>query len=324
MEKAEKTVKGIKEAKEAKEARGNKEAGGKLKSGFVTLIGRPNAGKSTLLNQILGRKVAIVSEKPQTTRNIIRGIYNTPKMQAIFMDTPGIHKPKHKLDHKMMEAARSSLAGGDIVFYLVDANTIFGAGEEYILKELAKSKLPVFLLINKVDLLTPAQLLPLLDFYSHKFPFVEIVPISASRGDNIKRLLEILPEYLPEGPRYYPREIFSDQPEQLLLAELIREQVLSATEDEIPHSTAVTISEIAERSENLLYVEANIYVERDSQKGIIIGKNGAMLKKIGTNARREMERLLGCKIYLEVRVKAKKDWRNNEKLLQDWDPDKMS
>lgn len=304
-------------------AQTDKKAGageGKFKSGFVTLFGRPNAGKSTLLNQILGRKVAIVSDKPQTTRNVIRGIYTNEDMQAVFMDTPGIHKPKHKLDRRMMEAAHSSLSGGDLVFYLVDATAEFGGGEEYILKELAKANLPVFLLLNKTDLLKREELLPLLDFYRHKFPFAEMVPISAATGENISLLLELLPKYLPAGPRYYPGETYSDQPEQLLLAELVREQVLAATEEEIPHSTAVTISEIAERQDNLLYVAANIYVERDSQKGIIIGKKGAMLKKIGSQARKEMEQLLGCPVYLDLYVKAKKDWRNNESLLKDWDP----
>ncbi len=290
-----------------------------FKSGFITLIGRPNVGKSTLLNQMLGHKVAIISEKPQTTRNVIRGIYDSPTMQAVFMDTPGIHKPKHKLDQRMMEAAQNSLAGGDLVFYLVDVNATFGAGEEYILRQLAGAKLPVFLILNKIDLLSEAQLLPIIDFYRHKFDFAEIVPVSAKSGDNIQRLLQVLEQHLPEGPRFYPSGTISDQPEQFLMAELLREQVLSATEDEIPHSTAVTIAEIEERSENMLYVKANIYVERDSQKGILIGKQGAMLKKIGTDARREMERLLGCRIYLDVRVKAKKDWRNNERLLRDWD-----
>lgn len=290
-----------------------------FKSGFVTLIGRPNAGKSTLLNQILGRKVAIISDKPQTTRNVIRGIYNDPDMQVVFMDTPGIHKPKYKLDKRMMEAAFSSLAGGDLVFYLVDATASFGGGEEYILKALEQTKLPVFLILNKIDLLKPEQILPLLEFYSHKYDFAELMPLSATTGDNLERLLKVLREHLKEGPAYYPSDVYSDQPEQLLLGELLREQVLLVTRDEIPHSTAVTISDIIERSEDLLYVCANIYVEHDSQKGIIIGKNGSMLKKIGGNARREMERLLGCKIYLEVRVKAKKDWRNNEGLLNDWE-----
>ncbi len=292
---------------------------GEFHSGFVTLIGRPNVGKSTLLNQIIGHKVAIVSDKPQTTRNTIRGIYNGPEMQAVFMDTPGIHKPKHKLDERMMETARSTLAGGDVVFYLVDHTQPFGKGEAYIIRQLAQLKQPAFLLLNKIDLLAPEQLLPLIDFYRQKYDFAEIVPVSAAKGENVPRLLTVLHQYLPPGPPLYPPEMSSDQPEQLLLAELIREQVLLGTEQEVPHSTAVTITELEERENGLLFVAANIYVERESQKGILIGKKGAMLKKIGQGARREMERMLACPVYLELRVRAKKDWRNNERLLRNWD-----
>ena len=292
-----------------------------FKSGFVTLIGRPNAGKSTLLNKLLGEKVAIISDKPQTTRNSIRGIYNSPDMQVVFIDTPGIHKPHHKLDERMMSTAKASMEGGDLVFYLVDSSAAFGGGEEYIIKQLEASSRPVFLIINKIDLLTPEKLLPLMDFYSKKGSFAEIVPLSATTGENTDHLLEVLKKYLPEGPRYYPEDQSMDQPEQLFLAELVREQILHLTKEEIPHATAVTIAAMEERSENLLYIEANIYVEHDSQKGIIIGKKGQMLRNIGSAARREMERFLGCGVYLELRVKAKKDWRNNERLLRDWDPE---
>ena len=291
-----------------------------FKSGFVTLIGRPNAGKSTLLNKLLGQKVAIISEKPQTTRNSIRGIYNSSQMQVVFIDTPGIHKPHHKLDEKMMMSAMNSLSGGDMVFYLVDASADFGGGEDYIIKELEKARLPVFLIINKIDLLEGDKLLPLIEFYSKKYDFDEIIPLSAATGENTDRLLVVLEKYLPVGPRYYPEGQASDQPEQLFLSELIREQILLMTKEEIPHATAVTIAAIEERNQDLLYVEANIYVERDSQKGIIIGKKGQMLKAIGSAARQEMERFLGCKVYLELRVKEKRDWRNNERLLKDWDP----
>ena len=291
-----------------------------FKSGFVTLIGRPNAGKSTLLNKLLGQKVAIISEKPQTTRNSIRGIYNSSQMQVVFIDTPGIHKPHHKLDEKMMMSAMNSLSGGDLVFYLVDASADFGGGEDYIIKELEKARLPVFLIINKIDLLEGDKLLPLIEFYSKKYDFDEIIPLSAATGENTDRLLLVLEKYLPVGPRYYPEGQASDQPEQLFLSELIREQILLMTKEEIPHATAVTIAAIEERKQDLLYVEANIYVERDSQKGILIGKKGQMLKAIGSAARQEMERFLGCKVYLELRVKEKRDWRNNERLLKDWDP----
>lgn len=294
-----------------------------FKSGFVTLIGRPNAGKSTLLNKLLGQKIAIISDKPQTTRNSIRGIYNSQTMQAVFIDTPGIHKPRHKLDEKMMLSAKNSLEGGDLVFYLIDASTVFGGGEDYIIKELEKAKLPVFLIVNKIDLIKPDELLPLLDFYNKKYDFTEIIPLSAATGENTDRLLEVLERYLPEGPRYYPEGQATDQPEQLFLSELIREQILLLTKEEIPHATAVTIAAMEERNQDLLYIEANIYVERDSQKGIIIGKKGQMLKTIGSQARKEMERFLGCKVYLELRVKEKKDWRNNKRLLKDWDPEDL-
>ncbi|MEG1501129.1 MAG: GTPase Era, partial [Clostridiales bacterium] len=286
-----------------------------FKSGFVTLIGRPNVGKSTLLNQLLGQKVAIISDKPQTTRNSIRGIYNSEDMQAIFVDTPGIHKPKYKLDERMMQSARDSLLSGDIIFYLVDVTSSFGKGEEYIINQFSQIETPVFLLLNKIDLVTKEKLFPLLDSYSKKYAFQEIFPICATTGENTDRLLTIMKNYLPEGPQYYPDDLISDQPEQQLLAELIREQVLLATEEEIPHSTAVNITDMEERENGLLYVGANIYVERDSQKGIIIGKRGAMLQKIGKGARLEMEKIFACRVFLDLRVRAKKDWRNNERLL---------
>lgn len=291
-----------------------------FRSGFIAIIGRPNAGKSTLLNSILGQKVAIVSDKPQTTRNSIRGIYNSPDMQAIFVDTPGIHKPRHKLNERMMKASNVAMTDSDIVLYLVDATADFGGGEEYIIKELSSCKCPVFLIINKIDLLLPEQLLPLIAAYSTRFDFTEIIPVSAFTGENVDRLLRLIEEYLPVGPRFYPEDIISDQPEQLLISELIREQVLHVTRDELPHSVAVTVSAMEERPGDRLYIEANIYVERDSQKGIIIGKQGQMLKNIGSGARREIERILGCPVYLDLHVKAKKDWRNNESLLRSWDP----
>jgi GTP-binding protein Era len=286
------------------------------KSGFAAIIGRPNAGKSTLLNQILGTKVAIISDKPQTTRNSIRGIYTTPAMQTIFIDTPGIHKPKHLLDKQMMAAVNDSLAGSDIVLYLVDSTAPFGRGEEFIIKQLAGIKKPVFLVLNKIDLITPEQLLPLIAFYNEKYPFTEIVPLSAASGENTDRLLKVIENYLQEGPELYPADMISDEPEQQFMAELIREQALAATYEEIPHSLAVLVTVLEERVNGTLYVEANIYVERESQKGIIIGKGGAMLKTIGSGARREMEKIFACPIYLELRVKTRKDWRNNSGILR--------
>jgi len=290
------------------------------KSGFAAIIGRPNAGKSTLLNQILDAKVAIVSDKPQTTRNSIRGIYTTQSMQAIFIDTPGIHKPKHLLDKQMMAAVNDSLAGSDIVLYLVDSNTPFGRGEEFIIKQLAGIKKPVLLILNKIDLITPEQLLPLIAFYNEKYPFTEIIPLSAASGENVDRLLEVIGNYLPQGPQLYPPDMISDEPEQQFMAELIREQALAATYEEIPHSLAVLVTALEERTNGTLYVEANIYVERESQKGIIIGKGGAMLKTIGSGARQEMEKFFACPIYLELRVKTRKDWRNNSGILRRLDP----
>lgn len=294
-----------------------------FRSGFVTLIGRPNAGKSTLTNQLVGEKVAIISDKPQTTRNTIRGIYTDEKMQVVLLDTPGVHKPKFKLGERMMNSVNEALAGCDIILYLVDATEEFGSGEEYILSMLRKdaAKTPVFLILNKIDLLKKEQLLPLIASYADKYAFTEIVPLSAASGENTSSLLEAIYKLLPEGPCYYPPDTVSDLPENMLIAELIREQALRLTTDEVPHSIAVTVSELEERENGLLYVGANIYVERDSQKGIIIGRHGAMLKKIGSAARWEIEKIFGCRVYLEIKVRAKKDWRNNSGLLDSWLPE---
>ncbi len=292
-------------------------------SGFVTLIGRPNAGKSTLTNQLVGEKVAIISDKPQTTRNTIRGIYTDERMQVVLLDTPGVHKPKFKLGERMMNSINDALAGCDIILYLVDVTESFGAGEEYILSMLQKDapKTPVFLILNKIDLFKKEQLLPLISFYADKYSFAEIIPLSAFSGENKDSLLEAIYKLLPEGPCYYPPDTVSDLPENMLVAELIREQALRLTTDEVPHSIAVTVSELEERDNGLLYIGANIYVERDSQKGIIIGKQGAMLKKIGAAARWEIEKIFGCRVYLDIRVRAKKDWRNNTGLLDNWLPE---
>ena len=292
-------------------------------SGFVTLIGRPNAGKSTLTNQLVGEKVAIISDKPQTTRNTIRGIYTDERMQVVLLDTPGVHKPKFKLGERMMNSINDALAGCDIILYLVDVTESFGAGEEYILSMLQKDapKTPVFLILNKIDLFKKEQLLPLISFYADKYSFAEIIPLSAFSGENKDSLLEAIYKLLPEGPCYYPPDTVSDLPETMLVAELIREQALRLTTDEVPHSVAVTVSELEERDNGLLYIGANIYVERDSQKGIIIGKQGAMLKKIGAAARWEIEKIFGCRVYLDIRVRAKKDWRNNTGLLDNWLPE---
>ncbi|MCR4963141.1 MAG: GTPase Era [Firmicutes bacterium] len=290
-------------------------SGGGFKSGFIALVGRPNAGKSTLINRLTGHKVAIVSDKPQTTRNSIRGVYTDENMQAIFIDTPGVHKPKYQLDRRMMNEVENALAGCDLVFYLLDVSQPFGAGERYILKRLQSVDIPVFLILNKIDLLPKEQLLPLLQDLSGQFPFAEIVPVSALTGDNSQTLFDLLRRYLPEGPMYYPADAISDFPENLLAAEIIREQILLHTSQEVPHSTAVKVNAIEERSEDLLYIEAFVYVERDSQKGILIGKQGAMLKKIGAAARQELEKLFACRVYLDLRVKSRRDWRDNPGML---------
>ncbi len=292
-------------------------------SGFITVVGRPNAGKSTLINTILGQKIAIVSDKPQTTQNKIRGFYTTESAQLIFIDTPGIHKPKHKLGEFMVEAAKSAVSGVDVIFYIVDASVKFGAGEEYIIQSLPQNT-PVFLLLNKIDLMAKDDLFALIDFYKDKFPFAEIVPISALKNDNVDRLLETVITYLPEGPCYYPEDMVTDQPERAIMAEIIREKVLELTEEEVPHAVAVEMIEVKERPDGKVYANATIYVERDSQKGILIGKNGSRLKEIGRRARLEMERTLGSSFYLELWVKVKKDWRNKEVYLRNFGFDKRT
>lgn len=295
----------------------------KFRSGFITIIGRPNAGKSTLMNTILQQKIAIVSDKPQTTQNRIRGFYTTDDAQLIFIDTPGIHKPKHKLGEFMNEAAKGAVAGVDLIFYIVDAGQPYGKGEEYIIRSLPKDT-PVFLLLNKIDLMEKDALLHMIMEYSERFPFAEIVPVSALKDDNVDRLLETVISYLPEGPCYYPEDMVTDQPERVIMAEIVREKVLECTSDEIPHAVAVEMQEVKERENGTVYAGAVIYVERESQKGIVIGKNGAMLKKIGRLARLEMERTLGSKFYLELWVKVKKDWRNKEIYLRNFGFDKRS
>ncbi|MEG1496277.1 MAG: GTPase Era [Clostridiales bacterium] len=295
-----------------------------FRSGFITIIGRPNAGKSTLMNTILGQKIAIVSDKPQTTQNKIKGFYTTDNAQLIFIDTPGIHKPKHKLGEFMMQAAKSAISGVDIIFYIADATEKFGGGEEYIINTLP-SDTPVFLLLNKVDLMpNKDDLFKIINFYKDKFDFAEIVPISALKDDNVQHLLKTVTEYLKPGPCYYPEDMVTDQPERAIMAEIVREKVLELTEDEIPHSIAVEMVEVKERPGGKVYANATIYVERESQKGIIIGKNGAMLKEIGMRARMEMEKALGSSFYLELWVKVKKDWRNKEIYLRNFGFDKRN
>ncbi|MFR6290874.1 MAG: GTPase Era [Peptococcaceae bacterium] len=287
-----------------------------MKTGFVALVGRPNAGKSTLLNQILERKIAIVSDKAQTTRHKITGVLTNETGQIVFLDTPGIHKPRHKLGERMVEIAQSSLYDADVVYYLVDVMQDFGPGEQYIVDQLQKTSAPVFLLLNKIDRVEKSYLLSLIAQWQQRFDFAEIFPLSAKKGDNIEKLIETTFGYLEEGPQFYPADSVTDQPEEVVIAELIREQILEATRDEVPHSVAVVVEQMKLRDDGKIYVGATIYVERDSQKGIIIGRGGLMLRKIGSKARREIEYLLGEKVYLDLWVKVNEDWRNKESAIK--------
>lgn len=287
-----------------------------MKTGFVALVGRPNAGKSTLLNQILERKIVIVSDKAQTTRHKITGVLTNETGQIVFLDTPGIHKPRHKLGERMVEIAQSSLYDADVVYYLVDVMQDFGPGEQYIVDQLQKTSAPVFLLLNKIDRVEKSYLLSLIAQWQQRFDFAEIFPLSAKKGDNIEKLIETTFGYLEEGPQFYPADSVTDQPEEVVIAELIREQILEATRDEVPHSVAVVVEQMKLRDDGKIYVGATIYVERDSQKGIIIGRGGLMLRKIGSKARREIEYLLGEKVYLDLWVKVNEDWRNKESAIK--------
>ena len=287
-----------------------------FKSGFVALVGRPNVGKSTLLNQMVGQKIAIVSDKPQTTRHKIHSVLNRENTQIVFLDTPGIHKPKHKLGEHLVEVALSAFKEVDVVMLLTEATAPPGSGDRYILKQMQDLKTPVFLVLNKIDLISKEELLKVIAEYQGIYPFAEIVPVSALKGENTGRLIDVLVKYLPEGPRYYPEGMTGDRPESFIMAELIREKVLRLTSEEIPHSVAVVIDELEKRSDNLIAVGATIYTERESQKGILIGKGGSMLKKVGQLARQEIENLLGSRVYLELWVKVRKNWRNRPDQLE--------
>lgn len=287
-----------------------------IKSGFISIIGRPNVGKSTLLNQFVGRKIAIVSDKPQTTRNRILGILTTEDAQAVFIDTPGIHKPRHKLGAYMTKLAQKTLEEVDLVLYVVDASVPPGGGEEYILEQLQEVKTPVLLVLNKIDLIKKVELLPIIDWFHKRYSFREVVPVSALNGENLDQLKMLITEHLPEGPFFYPAEMVTDQPEVFVAGEIIREKVLHLTREEVPHAVAVVIEQMQQRPNGVLYIAGVIYVERDSQKGILIGKKGGMLKEIGKLAREEMEAIFGSRVYLELWVKVKKDWRDDEQILR--------
>jgi GTP-binding protein Era len=290
------------------------------KSGFVAIVGRPNVGKSTLMNYIVGQKVAIMSDKPQTTRNKIRAVYTSEEGQIIFLDTPGVHKPKSKLGDYMNRTVENALREVDVILFLVDASEKFGPGDEYIIEKLKEVKTPVYLVINKIDKVHPEDLLPFIDAYKERYPFAEIVPVSALHGNNVNRLMDQLLGHLPEGPQYYPADQITDHPERFVVAELIREKVLHLTREEVPHSIAVVIEQMKprEENENLIDIYATIYTERSSQKGILVGKKGSMMKEIGIRAREDIERLLGTKVYLNLWIKVKKDWRNQENLFKNF------
>lgn len=289
-----------------------------FKSGFAAIIGRPNVGKSTFLNHVIGQKIAIMSDKPQTTRNKIQGVLTQDDAQIIFIDTPGIHKPKHRLGDFMVKVAENTLNEVDLILFMINAKEGYGKGDQYIIDLLKKTHTPVFLVINKVDLVHPDDLLPLIDTYKDKHDFTEIVPISALEGKNVARLLDQIKTYLPEGPQYYPSDQVTDHPERFIITELIREKALHLTREEVPHSIAVVLENMEKKKSDTIYVQAAIVTERPTQKGILIGKQGSMLKKIGQKAREDIEALLGSKVYLELWVKVKKDWRNKQSQLYEY------
>ena len=288
-----------------------------FKSGFVTLIGRPNVGKSTLMNYLIGQKIAITSNKPQTTRNRIQTVLTTDEGQIVFVDTPGIHKAKNKLGEYMVNVAEKTLNEVDVVLWLVESTTFIGAGEQHIAKHLQRVKTPVILVINKVDSVKREEILPAIAAYKDIYDFADIVPVSARSGDNTDELLRVIMKYLPYGPQFYDEDTVTDQPERQIVAELIREKALHSLQDEIPHGIAVAIDRMKMQNK-VMHIDATIICERDSHKGIIIGKQGSMLKKIGSTARYEIERMLDCKVNLKLWVKVRKDWRDSEFLMKNF------
>ena len=287
-----------------------------FRSGYVSIIGRPNVGKSTLLNSILGDKIAIVTSKPQTTRNKIIGIKTLDAAQIIFIDTPGIHRPRHKLGETMIRAAKEALNEVDVILIMVEPREP-DKGDRVIIDLLKKVQSPVFLLINKIDIFRKSDILPIIDHFKELYPFKEIIPISAIKHDGINLLIKRICDYLPSGPRYYPDDLITDQMERFMVSEIIREKTMYMTKEELPYSVAVKVAEWKEREDGLISINCNIYVERKGQKAIIIGKRGAMLKAIGSAARLEIEKLLNTKVFLEIWVKVKKNWRNDIRFLKE-------
>lgn len=287
------------------------------KSGFATLIGRPNVGKSTLMNHLIGQKIAITSNKPQTTRNRIQTVLTTEEGQIIFVDTPGIHKAKNKLGEYMVHIAERSLNEVDVVLWLVEPSTFIGAGERHIIDQLKKVQTPVILVINKIDMVKKEELLPAIDTYRKEYDFADIVPVSARNGDNADELVKVILKYLPYGPQFYDEDIVTDQPERQIVAELIREKALHCLNEEIPHGIAVAIDRM-KMERKVMHIDATIICERDSHKGIIIGKQGSMLKKIGSTARYEIERMLDCRVNLKLWVKVQKNWRDSDYMMKNF------
>ena len=290
-----------------------------FKSGFVAIIGRPNVGKSTLMNHLIGQKIAITSKKPQTTRNKIQTVYTCEDGQIIFLDTPGIHKAKNKLGEYMVNVAEQTLKDVDVILWLVEPTTYIGAGEKHIAEQLQKTSLPVILVINKVDTVKKEDILQVIDNYRKLYDFAEIIPASALRGQNTKDIVNSLFKYMPYGPMFYDEDTVTDLPQRQIVAEIIREKALHALDEEIPHGIAVTIEKMRERKgQHIVDIEATIICERDSHKGIIIGKQGSMLKKIGSNARFEIEKMLEERVNLKIWVKVKKDWRDSDTLMKNF------
>ena len=294
-----------------------------FKSGFVTLIGRPNVGKSTLMNRLIGQKIAITSNKPQTTRNRIQTVYTDERGQIVFLDTPGIHKAKNKLGEYMVNVAERTLKEVDVVLWLVEPTTFIGAGEQHIAAQLKTIKTPIVLVINKVDTVKKEEILKFIDAYKDICEFSDIVPVSALKGQNTDTVLEVIYKYLPYGPAFYDEDTVTDQPQRQIVAEMIREKALRSLDEEIPHGIAVTIEKMKERpGGKVVDIEATIICERDSHKGIIIGKGGAMLKKIGSAARFEIERMMEMKVNLQIWVKVRKDWRDSDLFMKNFGYDK--
>ena len=287
------------------------------KSGFVSLIGRPNVGKSTLMNSLIGQKIAITSNKPQTTRNRIQTVYTDDRGQIVFLDTPGIHKAKNKLGNYMVNAAQRTISEVDVILWLVEPTTYIGAGERHIIEQLKKTNTPIILVINKIDTVKKDEILAFIEAYRHELDFAEVVPVSALKKKNTEILIECILKYLPYGMPFYDEDTVTDQPQRQIAAELIREKVLRSIDEEIPHGVAVAIDSM-KWNRDVCHIDATIVCERDSHKGIIIGKQGAMLKKIGTQARREIEDMLECQVNLQLWVKVKKDWRDSDFLLKNF------